>query len=53
VTPSADTALIADDEKPLAMAGVMGGEHSGINDSTRDLFLESAFFPPCRNCRQG
>ena len=46
VTPSADTALIADDEKPLAMAGVMGGEHSGINDATRDLFLESAFFPP-------
>ena len=46
VTPSADTALIADDEKPLAMAGVMGVEHSGINDSTRDLFLESAFFPP-------
>ncbi len=46
VTPSPDTALIADDEKPLAMAGIMGGEHSGINDSTRDLFLESAFFPP-------
>ncbi|MDP2826821.1 MAG: phenylalanine--tRNA ligase subunit beta [Sulfuritalea sp.] len=46
VTPSADTALIADDEKPLAMAGVMGGEHSGIGESTRDLFLESAFFPP-------
>ena len=46
VTPSADTALIADDARPLAMAGVMGGEHSGINDSTRDLFLESAFFPP-------
>ncbi|MCX7148031.1 MAG: phenylalanine--tRNA ligase subunit beta [Rhodocyclales bacterium] len=46
VTPSADMALIADDEKPLAMAGVMGGEHSGIGESTRDLFLESAFFPP-------
>jgi phenylalanyl-tRNA synthetase beta chain len=46
VTPSPDTALIADDEKPLAMAGVMGGEHSGISDATRDLFLESAFFPP-------
>ena len=46
VTPSADTALIADDVKPLAMAGVMGGEHSGIGESTRDLFLESAFFPP-------
>ena len=46
VTPAADTALIADDEKPLAMAGIMGGEHSGIGDDTRDLFLESAFFPP-------
>jgi phenylalanyl-tRNA synthetase beta chain len=46
VTPSADTALIADDVKPLAMAGVMGGEHSGIGESTHDLFLESAFFPP-------
>ncbi len=46
VTPSADTALIADDEKPLAMAGIMGGEHSGISDATCDLFLESAFFPP-------
>lgn len=46
VTPSTDTALIADDAKPLAIAGVMGGEHSGINDATRDLFLESAFFPP-------
>ena len=46
VTPTVDTALIADDEKPLAMAGIMGGEHSGINDATCDLFLESAFFPP-------
>lgn len=46
VTPSPTTALIADDEKPLAMAGIMGGEHSGISDTTQDLFLESAFFPP-------
>ena len=46
VTPAPDTALIADDEKALAMAGIMGGEHSGISESTRDLFLESAFFPP-------
>ena len=46
VTPTPDTALIADDEKPLAMAGIMGGEHSGITNTTRDLFLESAFFPP-------
>ena len=46
VTPSADTALIADEQKALAMAGIMGGEHSGINDATTDLFLESAFFAP-------
>ncbi|MBK6905919.1 MAG: phenylalanine--tRNA ligase subunit beta [Rhodocyclaceae bacterium] len=46
VTPSGDTALIADDAKPLALAGIMGGEHSGISDSTKDLFLECAFFAP-------
>ena len=46
VTPSADTALIADEQKPLALAGIMGGEHSGIADSTKDLFLECAFFTP-------
>lgn len=46
VTPTADTALITDDAKALALAGIMGGEHSGINDATTDLFLESAFFAP-------
>jgi phenylalanyl-tRNA synthetase beta chain len=46
VTPAGDTALIADEAKALAMAGIMGGEHSGINDATTDLFLESAFFAP-------
>jgi len=46
VTPTAETALIADEQKPLALAGIMGGEHSGIADSTTDLFLESAFFAP-------
>jgi phenylalanyl-tRNA synthetase beta chain len=46
VQPSADTALIADEQKPLALAGIMGGEHSGIADTTTDLFLECAFFTP-------
>ncbi len=46
VTPTGDTALIADEAKALALAGIMGGEHSGINDATTDLFLESAFFAP-------
>ena len=46
VEPSADTALIADEARALAMAGIMGGEESGITDATTDLFLESAFFTP-------
>ena len=41
-----NTLLIADQEKPLALAGIMGGEHSGVTENTRDLFLESAFFAP-------
>ncbi|MEZ3187559.1 phenylalanine--tRNA ligase subunit beta [Pseudomonas sp. LM13] len=39
-----DTLVIADHERPLAVAGVMGGEHSGVSASTRSIFLESAFF---------
>ena len=42
----ADVLMIADDAKPLAMAGVMGGEESGITLETGELFLESAFFAP-------
>ena len=45
-TLTADTLVIADHERPLAIAGVMGGEHSGVSAQTRDLFLESAFFDP-------
>jgi len=44
VTLRADTLVIADHERALAIAGVMGGEHSGVSATTRDLFLESAFF---------
>lgn len=39
-----DTLVIADHERALAIAGVMGGEHSGVSATTRDVFLESAFF---------
>ena len=38
--------VIADAVKPMAVAGVMGGEHSGINDTTTDVLLESATFRP-------
>ncbi len=41
-----DVLLIADDKRPLAMAGIMGGEDSGITLDTREIFLESAFFSP-------
>lgn len=44
VSLRADTLVIADHTRALAIAGVMGGEHSGVSATTRDVFLESAFF---------
>lgn len=44
VTLRSDTLVIADHTRALAIAGVMGGEHSGVTAKTRDVFLESAFF---------
>ena len=41
-----DVLVIADHQKPLALAGIMGGEHSGVADSTQDLLLEVAWFNP-------
>ncbi|MFL1483510.1 phenylalanine--tRNA ligase subunit beta [Marinobacter sp. LN3S78] len=41
-----DTLVIADHAKPLAIGGVMGGEHSGVTEKTRDLLLEAAWFEP-------
>lgn len=38
--------VIADGKGPVALAGVMGGEHSGVNNHTRDVFVESAYFIP-------
>jgi phenylalanyl-tRNA synthetase beta chain len=38
--------VIADHDKPLGLAGVMGGDHSGIGDDTSDVLLEVAFFLP-------
>ena len=46
VALDADTVVIADHDKPLAIAGVMGGIDSGVQENTMDLFLECAFFPP-------
>ncbi|MDE0310260.1 MAG: phenylalanine--tRNA ligase subunit beta [Acidiferrobacterales bacterium] len=38
--------LIADRDGPNGLAGVMGGESSGIRPETRNVFLEAAFFSP-------
>jgi phenylalanyl-tRNA synthetase beta chain len=38
--------MIADREKPLAIAGVMGGQNSEVGSSTTSLLLESAYFEP-------
>lgn len=38
--------MICDTEKPLCIAGVLGGENSGITENTRNIFLESAYFDP-------
>src|SRR5690606_571080 len=43
---NSDTRVIADDQKALAIAGTMGGQESAVRETTRDIFLESAFFNP-------
>lgn len=40
------TLLIADNKRPLALAGIMGGEASAVSARTVNVFLESAFFRP-------
>ena len=38
--------MICDTEKPLCIAGVFGGENSGVSNETNSIFLESAYFSP-------
>ena len=45
---SASDTVIADSRRALAIAGVMGGEDSGVTESTTDILLESAYFLPAR-----
>ncbi len=39
-----NTLVIADDNRAVAMAGIMGGDAASVTDDTQDIFLESAFF---------
>lgn len=38
--------MICDGEGPVAVAGVMGGQNSEVDDNTQNIFLESAYFNP-------
>ncbi len=53
ITLDSTTLIIADERKPLAIAGVMGGMESGVTLLTQDIFLESAFFQPTSVARMG
>ena len=46
IEPDEDMLLICDHEKPVALAGIMGGQDSAVGDATRDILLESAWFNP-------
>ncbi|WP_067147843.1 phenylalanine--tRNA ligase subunit beta [Pseudotamlana agarivorans] len=41
-----DDLMICDAEKPMCIAGVFGGAHSGVTENTTSIFLESAYFNP-------
>lgn len=43
---SAEDLMVCDDKKPLCIAGVYGGESSGVVNETTKVFLESAYFDP-------
>ena len=45
--------VIADDKGVHDIGGIMGGEHSGVQDTTRDVLLEIAYFDPGRIARTG
>ncbi|WP_010181308.1 phenylalanine--tRNA ligase subunit beta [Aquimarina agarilytica] len=43
---SAEDLMICDGDTPICIAGVLGGANSGVNETTTQLFLESAYFNP-------
>lgn len=43
---SSEDLMICDEHKPLCLAGIYGGASSGVTESTKSIFLESAYFDP-------
>ncbi len=41
-----DMLVIADETRPIALAGVIGGQASAVTEETKDVFIESAYFHP-------
>lgn len=52
-TLSSEMTVIADEAGAEAVAGIMGGEHSGCTEATTDVFLEVAYFDPIRTATTG
>ena len=48
-----DMCVIADDRAVLGLGGVIGGEDTGVTESTTNVFIESAYFDPKRTARTG
>ena len=48
-TLTTDSVLIADETKGVCLAGVFGGENSEIDDNTKNIALEAAYFTPVSN----
>jgi phenylalanyl-tRNA synthetase beta chain len=51
--PRGDMCVIADDKGVESIAGVMGGEHSGCDENTTDVLIESALWSPLNVARTG
>ena len=41
-----DNCVVADQERAIGIGGVMGGEETGVTDSTKNILLEAAYFLP-------
>ena len=48
-TLTPETVLIATEEKPVCLGGVFGGANSEIDDNTKNIALEAAYFVPAAN----
>lgn len=46
ITLQSDVLVIADESGAIGLAGIMGGQGTAVSETTRDIFLESAFFSP-------